>query len=162
VFEFPTIDKGVLHRGIVTTLYRAHLSENEFFKHVNLPPKFAEKLRQVLLSPDPTYQSDFDISLRIIPSVAGGVIMSPHRMRFGGVNTYWLSFPHVVAAIKVDGQKSPPLHRVRLGAHPHPIAALTTDLNASEFNVMSKVVRGRHEEVLRITGLKVEKAGDNH
>ena len=155
-FQFPNIDNGALHRGVITTLFRAHLSDNDFYKHVDLPAKFAEPLRQILLSPEPSHESDFDVVLRLTPSLHGSVIKSPHRIRFDGVNTYWFSFPYWTGVIKVDSQKARLLHRVRIGAYPHPVATLSPELNPSELRVLSKAMSGKHEDVVRITGGKFD------
>jgi hypothetical protein len=156
-FQFPNINNGTLHRGVIATLFRANLSDNDFYKQVDLPPRFAEQLRQVLLSPEPSHHSDFDVVLRLTPSLHGSVIKSPRRLRFCDVNTYWLTFPYWTAAIKVDGQKSRLLRQVRIGAYGHPVAALTPELNPSELKALSKAMRGKHEDVLRITAGKFEK-----
>jgi hypothetical protein len=157
-FEFSNIDNSTLHRGVITTLFRAHLSDNHFFQQVNLPPKFFEPLRQLLLSDEPTHHSQFEVVMRVTPTLYGKVIQTPRRQRFFGVNTYWISFPYWTAIVKVDGQNSRDLHPVRIGADAHPVATLTSNLNPSELHVLRKALDGRREAVLRITGIKLGNA----
>ena len=161
-FEFPNIDNGKLHRGVITTLFRMHLSDNDFYKHVDLPAKFAEPLRQALLSHEPSFQSQFDVVLRITPTLPGKVIRSPHRLHFGDVNTYWLTFPYWTAVVKVDGQTSRLIRSVRIGAYSHPVAPVTPELNPSELRIIAKAMNGAREDVLRITGMKVESNNSGH
>jgi len=156
VVVFTNVDNATLHRGVITTLFRAHLSDNKFYKGVHLPPKFAEPLRRLLLSDEPTHVSTFDTVLHVTPTLYGRAIRSPERLRVEYINTYWLTFPYWTAIVKVDGQKALPFHQMRIGAYAHPVATLMPPLSPAEIEAFWKTMHGRKPEVSRITGMKFE------
>jgi hypothetical protein len=157
-YSYPNLGNAAVHRGVLTTLYRAHLSDQDLFKHVTLTPEFAEKLRQLVLSNELTHHSDFDIVLRVVPTLHGSVIASPFPEQWDGVSAYRFYFPNVTAVIKVDNQPfSDPFQKLKLGTHEHPVALLADQLAPSEMRMLGRAIHGRHDDVLRIAGPKSDK-----
>lgn len=152
---YPDIDTSDLHRGVLTTLYRAHLSPHAAFNRVNLGDKHAEAIRRLLASDEPTDRSPYRVVLRSVPGVQGSVIGTPFFERWDGVNAYRLYFPHITAFVRVDQRDfRPPFHIAHLGAlrlngqsHPHVIAA--EHLADAEKRLLARVMAGRDEEVAR-------------
>jgi hypothetical protein len=160
-YSYPNLDNAAVHRGVVTTLYRAHLSDHDVFKHVTLTPEFAEKLRQLILSDEPTHHSNFDVVLRVVPTLHGSVITSPFPEKWDGVSTYRFYFPNVTAVIKVDDQPfADPFVRLRIGTNEYPVAFLTPQLAPSEMRMLGRAIHGRHDDVVRIAGPNPAKPRD--
>lgn len=69
--EYPHIDSSMLNRGILTTLFRAHLSPHEAYHRVDLGP-YAEEIRQLVCGQGTTIGAEFDVVLRVIKGPIGG------------------------------------------------------------------------------------------
>lgn len=150
VWAYPDLENHVLHRGVLTTLYRAHLSPHDLFKHVDVGKYHAERLRQTLLSAEPTDLSDYQVVLRVVPTIDGSVIASPFREKWDGISAYRFYFPHVTAFIKVDRQSfTGELGICRLGALSHPHAIVADRVSPSEWRMLGKAMHGRDAEVER-------------
>jgi len=161
-YSYPNLDNAAVHRGVLTTLYRAHLSDHDVFKHVTLTPEFAERLRRLVHSNEATHLSDFDVVLRVVPTLHGSVIASPFPEKWDGVDAYRFYFPNVTAVIKVDNQPFPdPFHRLRIGAFDHPQAFLAPQLAPAEMRMLERAIHGRHDDVLRIAGPNPAIPGSN-
>lgn len=152
---YPDIDTSALHRGVLGTLYRAHLSPHAAFNRVNLGKKHAEAIRRLLVSDGPTDRSPYHVVLRSVPGVQGSVIGSPFFERWEGVNAYRLYFPHITAFVKVDQRAfRPPFHIAHLGAlrfngQPHPHVIVAEHLADAEKRVLARVMEDRDDEVAR-------------
>jgi hypothetical protein len=147
---YPTMENAALHRGVLTTLFRAHLSTHPLFKAVDLGRHHADCIRQLLLSSEPSHESGYKVVLRVIPSFAGSVITSPLRERWWGVNAYRLYLPYVSAFIKVDRRAfAMEMDSCALGAFNVPHAIFSDDLSAAERQRLLKVTVGRDLEVER-------------
>jgi hypothetical protein len=150
VWAYPRLENHALHRGFLTTLYRAHLSPHDLFKHVDVGDYHAERLRQTLLSTEPANLSDYQVVLRVVPTLDGSVIASPFREKWDGVNAYRFYFPHITAFIKVDRQPFKSEFRIgRLGALNHPHAIVADRVSPSEWRMLGKTMFGRDAEVAR-------------
>lgn len=153
---YPTMDNAPLHRGVLTTLFRAHLSTHPMFKAVDLGRHHAECIRRLLLSRGPTHESDYKVVLRVIPSFAGSVITSPFRERWWGVNSYRLQLPCVSAFVKVDRRPfTKDMGMCALGAFSVPHAIFSDDLSAAERQRLLKVTVGRDLDVERYIDRKL-------
>lgn len=147
---YPDLDNHVVHRALLTTMYRAHLSPHDLFKHVNLGNYHAERLRQILLSAEPTDLSDYQAVLRVVQTIDGSVSASPFRQKWDGVNAYRFYFPHITAFIKVDRQPFKGSFGIgRLGAFNRPHAILADHISPSEMRMLGKAMLGRDAEVER-------------
>lgn len=156
---YPGINTSDLHRGVLGTLYRMHLSPHAAFNRVKLGAKHAEAIRRLLLADEPTDRSSsYRVVLRSVPGVQGSVIGSPFFERWGEVNAYRLYLPHITAFVKVDQRPfRPPFHTAHLGSlrfdgrtHPHVIVA--EHLADAEKRVLAKIMAGRDDQVARYAG----------
>lgn len=150
---YPKISSTTLHRGLLTTLFRAHLSPHPMFEHVDLGAEHEELVRKLLLSDQPTIKSPYRAVILTIPGFAAGTIMSPMRERWDGVNVYRFYFPHVSAFIKVD--KKPFVDAWQAGA----LGALSCAhvmveerLHDREIARIKRAIMGRVAEVDRFGG----------
>jgi hypothetical protein len=138
--EYPHIDSSVLHRGILTTLFRAHLSPHEAFNRVDLG-SHAEAVRQLVNGQGPTIGAGFDVVLRVIEGQVGTVTHSPFRERWNGVNAYRLYFPNITAYVKVDQRPFGELFdSVRLRPNVAPLAIIKETLSPSELRLLGNLV----------------------
>jgi hypothetical protein len=147
---YPTIDSARLHRGLLATLYRAHLSPHPFFKQVNLGPVHGEAIRNLLLSREPLHRGDYRMVLTTVPNVSAGVVLSPYRVDVHGVNGYKLFFPHLTALVKVDRQAFPqPLQKGALGMYDHAHAIHDDQIHANDMQRIVNATIGREEDIER-------------
>lgn len=153
---YPIMDTSDLHRGVLGTLYRAHLSPHAAFNRVDLGEKHAEAIRRLLLSDEPTDRSSsYRVVLRSVPGVQGSVIGAPFFERWEGVNAYRMYFPHITAFVKVDQRPfRPPFHIAHLGAlrfngQPYPHVIVAEHLADAEKRFLAHVMAGRDAEVAR-------------
>ena len=150
---YPEISSTMLHRGLLTTLFRAHLSSHPMFEHVDLGAGHEESVRKLLLSDQPTIKSPYRAVIRTTPGLAAGMIMSPMRERWDGVNVYRFYFPHVSAFIKVD--KKPFVGAWQtgaLGALSCAHAMVEERLHDGEIARIKRAMMGRDAEVERFGG----------
>ena len=146
--EYPHIDSSILHRGILATLFRAHLSPREAFNSVNLGP-YADAIRQLIGSQGPTINGGFDVVLRIIEGQIGSITHSPFREKWNGVNAYRLYFPNITAYVKVDRRPFGQLFdSVRLRPNMAPLAIINETLSPSELRLLGGVV-AKHDQTLQ-------------
>lgn len=153
---YPEILSTTLHRGLLTTLFRAHLSPHPMFENVDLGAEHEEAVRKLLLSDQPTIASPYRVVIRTAPGVAAGTIMSPMRERWDGVNVYRFYFPHVSAFIKVD--KKPFVDAWEagsLGALSCAHAMVEERLHDGEIARIKRAMMGRDAEVERFGGRDV-------
>lgn len=155
VRSYPDSDNHMVHRALLTTMYRAHLSPHPVFKYVNLGNYHAERLRQTLLSEEPADLSDYQVVLRVVPTVEGSVIASPFREKWDGINAYRFYFPYITAFIKVDQQPFKGEFGIcRIGVLKHPHAILADHISPSEMRMLGKAMLGRDVEVERFVAKK--------
>jgi hypothetical protein len=151
---FQDINVGALHRGILTTLFRAHLSPHEMFKDVDLG-SFEEDARQVILQGGSTLDVGFDVILRIIEGDIAAITHSPFRDQWQGVNGYRLYFPYVTAYVKVDHQPFDPLfHAYRLRADAPVVAIWRPALSPSELALVQETIGTHAPTIKRFMGLE--------
>jgi hypothetical protein len=150
---YPEISSTTLHRGLLTTLFRAHLSPHPMFENVDLGAEHGASVRKLLLSHQPTETSSYRAVIRTAPGLAAGTIMSPMRERWDGVNVYRFYFPHVSAFIKVDKK---PFDRAwqdgALGALSCAHAMVEERLHDGEIARIKRAMMGRDAEVERFGG----------
>jgi hypothetical protein len=149
---FHNVDTVVLHRGIITTLYRAHLSKHESHHRVQLGA-FAEPLRQALLRPASTLDIGFDVILRVIDANEAAVVQCPFKERLFDVTTYRLYFPHMSATIKVDRRPFPAKYREAIMKEHGPLHVVHHDQFAlPELRVLSETYARHRSDIDRIMG----------
>ncbi len=148
--EFPDWDPTRLHRSLLLTLFRAHLSDHDMFSRVNLG-SHAQKIRDILLSGRSSLDSDYAIVLRYISSKAGGLIIGPVQERYEGVNAYRLYLPHITAIIKVDKRPFASSYRsIQLGNTATVAAMHFTKFTPSEHRVFAEMMKHHGKAVERL------------
>lgn len=130
--ELIEFDGGKLQRSLLTVLFRAHLSQHGFYRHVILGPH-AEPLRRYVRGERKEVPAQFSIVLRHVPTDFGGMTLSPKAFRLCGANTYNIYLPHVIATVKVDRKAWPKaLDGLALTAGDAPLALRSERLNPQE------------------------------
>ena len=149
---YPDADITGVHRGVLTTLFRAHLSPLSLFKHVVLEPIHEQCIRELLLSDAPTLGSDYSVLLRVVASKEGLTMPSPFRETLDGVEVIRIYFPSLTAYIKVDERPFGPLFQsIMLGATPELRAVLKEQLSPSELEFHEHLTDGCDAEIARYT-----------
>jgi len=147
---YPNIDAATLHRGILTTLFRMHLSPHPLFNRVDLGPSHGEAIRAILQSGNSALNSIYRVVLRIVPGAQGAPIRAPFRERWEGVNAYRIYFPHITAFVKVDHRSfGGEFERASLGNFHCPVAIIAGRLAPAELSVLAHTLVGRDAEVQR-------------
>jgi len=149
---FQHVNTVAIHRGIVTTLFRAHLSAHETQKRVKLG-KFAESLRALLLASGSTLHEGFDVILRVVDSVQASIVQSPFLEKMFEVNTYRLYFPHIVATIKVHQRPFPKKYDDLVMRENSPLTVINhEDLALPEQRMLTKLFTLHRPKIDRIRG----------
>jgi len=150
---YPEISSSTLHRGLLTTLFRAHLSPHPMFENVDLGAEHEASVRKLLLSDQPTEASSYRAVMRTAPGLAAGTIMSPMRERWDGVNVYRFYFPHISTFIKVDKKPFDGAWQAgALGALSCAHAMVEERLHDREIARIKRAMIGREPEVERFGG----------
>ena len=149
--EYPNADIGAVHRGVLTTLFRAHLSPHPSFQHVVLDPVLEQRIRELLLSDASTLSSEFAVVLRVVLSEQGLASMSPFRTSMGGVQVIQLYFPNLTAYVKLDDHFDEVFQGAAIGALPHLHAVLKEQLSVSEMDFFRHVTEGRDSDIARFS-----------
>jgi hypothetical protein len=144
------VDAGLLQRGILGVLYRAHLSDHEVFKAVDLGRESAP-LAEFLLSARMSPPHQFSMFLRHLVGPLAPTTFCPFRESWSGVNAYRLYFPYLTAMIKVDGMRLPrPLRDFELRYGTTPVAMRNENFSPSEFRVVNRIVERSGADISRI------------
>ncbi|MCB6183150.1 hypothetical protein LIN78_06300 [Leeia sp. TBRC 13508] len=106
-----TIDNHKLLAFLVSILWRASVSSDEFYAKVQLGP-LEELARQVVLNPESEIPSIFDAVLSIwrddeIKTSLKKAIMDPFKEKWEGVTAYRFYLGNIVAYIKADQRNFP-------------------------------------------------------
>ena len=133
---FPYANVELIHRGILTTLFRAHLSQDDSYQKLDVSP-FEEPIRQLLLGTTSTLNAGFDVVLRVVETPAGAFTPNPFRQPLDGRDVCTLYFPYVTAYIKLDSQPfNHVFESVRLREGSQLLAVWRPEVNKSELEVI--------------------------
>lgn len=111
-FKSESVDRKRLLQFLISVLWRASVSEHDFFKHVRLG-KFEEAARAITFATSvPEDFLVFDAVLSVWNDKADlgesrFPLLDPIKERWEGVNSYRIYFGKIVAYIKVDKQEFP-------------------------------------------------------
>lgn len=148
--SYPNADVEGVHRGILSTLFRAHLSSNSMFQHVVLDPVHEQRIRELLLSNASTFSSIYSVVLRVIVSEQGMAVASPFRETMDGVEVIRFYFPNLTAYIKVDERPfGNVFQHMTIGNSPQLQAVLKEQLSSSEMDFFRHVTDGRDADLAR-------------
>ncbi len=150
VVLYPNADIDAVHRGVLTTLFRAHLSPHPMFQHVVLKPVHAQRIRDLLLANASTLTSDYGVLLRVVLSEKGLASASPFSTSMGGVEVIQFYFPNLTAYVKVDDRPFDAVFRsAMIGTMSQLHAILKEQLSPSEMEFFRHVTDGRDAEIAR-------------
>jgi hypothetical protein len=116
-FNYP-----LFQRFLLSVLWRASVTLHPFFTKVALGSFHEDRIRCFLRANDVAATDEFYPSILFLPLGAPfrPVIVTPAPVRFEHVLFYRISFPDVVAMVKVDRRKTPyPFDQIELGKSAH-------------------------------------------
>jgi hypothetical protein len=116
-YTVDRIDTTKLRTWFISVLWRASVSQQDYYRFVQLGP-FEEKAKQVVLSGDPGSLDDFSVVLSKWDATWSKVIERPYHCRIDGLNYSIVPFLDYVAHIKIDKRQiSDDLRPFVIGAH---------------------------------------------
>ncbi|HTQ32302.1 MAG TPA: hypothetical protein VMI53_13905 [Opitutaceae bacterium] len=93
---------------LLSVLWRASVSSQDFFKTVSLGQKYEDKIRQLITSGAQINEADFEfIVIRAFDHPYDGGIVPPFRVQFEGVTAQQLYLPYFKFIIRVDQRRFP-------------------------------------------------------
>lgn len=145
-FSSNGIDQERLKLFVLSVLWRAAVSTQEFYSGIDLGP-YEEALRKVLLAGETQSNEEFAVALsRWVVSdqrkslVTG--LMNPFRERWSGVNAVRLYLGWVVAYVKVDQRSFPsPISEMVLGKRGTTIMVAREFDDSKDLDIMRKVAK---------------------
>ena len=145
-FSSDEIDQEQLKMFVLSVLWRAAVSSQEFYKSVELGP-YEERLRKVLLAGKTQSSDEFAVALsRWIVSdqrrslVTG--LMNPFWERWSGVNAVRLYLGSVVAYVKVDQRSFPtPISEMVLGKRNTAVMVAREFDESKDLSIMRRAAR---------------------
>ncbi len=89
--RYSNLDYTVVKLFFLSLLWKSHISKNSFFKEINLGPKYAEKIRKMLLENDAGNEDEFEVL--IIQVCTDGTrpsqsLIEPRKLRQNGNTSY--------------------------------------------------------------------------
>jgi len=146
--SYPHADIAAVHRGVLSTLFRAHLSPHRMYQHVVLDPVHAERIRELLLSEASTLSSEYGVLLRVVLSDQATAGASPFQAPMAGVDVFRLFFPNLIAYIKVDEQPFDAVfQQATIGTFSDLHAILDEQLSPAEQEFFRYAMDGREEDI---------------
>ncbi len=107
---------------ILSVLWRASVTSQDFFRTTNLGQKYEDKIRHLITSGAEVTETDFEfVVIRTFDHPYDGGIVPPFRVRFEGVTAQQLYLPYFKFIIRVDQRRFPPIAaigRFKSGAMP--------------------------------------------
>lgn len=120
-FQADDIDQKLLLRFLISVLWRASVSSDDFFSRVDLGP-YESIAAQVIQQPELDIPPSFGACLSRWEDnnvVEHQIIMDPFREKLGGVNAYRLYLGQFVAYVRVDRQNfGAPFNKFALLSNP--------------------------------------------
>ena len=136
---FENVDYAKLKLFFMSLLWRAHASDDPFFKRVKLGPH-ESKLKASIRSSSPLHADDFAVHIARFDVDGKTGILEPHAQRFDGVNYYQFYIAEYICYIKVDRRKVPyPFDRFILCPRKPLIILLRDFLGSKEAGLMRKL-----------------------
>lgn len=137
-FHIENYDYRRLKLFFLSVLWRASVSNQEFFRRVNLGPH-EEYIRKALLAGDPGNTDWYSICLaKWSDRTEGAGMMDPYRTRFDGLTYYVMYFEHYIVYFKVDRRNASDVMRSIQLCQDLPLIAIGRELSESkELQLMS-------------------------
>lgn len=145
-FQAQNVDKKLLLRFLVATIWRASVSTHRFYDRVHLGP-YEAAAAEVVTAPDRPISNVFDALLSCWTSseecdyFTQG-LMDPFREQWDGVNAYRFYFGRVVAYIKVSNRQflAPLSERTITSQNPLTVVARNFD-KSTDFSAMVRTAK---------------------
>lgn len=141
-YRIDNFNYSLLKSFLISVLWRASISGQEFYSKVNLGP-YESEVKDFIWNGEcgRSDQYSFVIS-KFTDTNIGRSILDPHRERWHGVNYYRLYLYGYVVYIKVDKQASPEILRNFEIHGDGPLFVIGRDIhNSSEYSVMVSVAK---------------------
>lgn len=134
-FVVRGIDFDRFQLFLLSVLWRAAISKEPFYAHVQLGP-YEEVIADILRSRKAAGADVFPIIVfRLVQQNAASAVFPPRKVRIEGINYSELYFPHTRILIKIDQQ-----------ALPHPLASVA--LKNREDNIFIPTRLGAYEQLM--------------
>lgn len=110
---------------LLSTLWRASNTCNEFFDEVSVEPKFNDKLIQMIQNEDPGNSADFSVIVSLFKEDDAKLAYPPpYKFKFGDRNFYRFCFAGYAFDIKVDDRPCHPRYQPIILAPHQPLIIL--------------------------------------
>jgi len=144
-YTIDAFDYDKLKLFFISVLWRASISDQYFYKRVNLGA-YESVLREMILSNNPGAPEDFPVVIAKFddPNVTG--MLDPHKDNFDGINFYRFYMTGFVIYVKVDKGKMPEFLEPFYIRRGQPVWIILRDLHKSKDgrimkNIMTKGLR---------------------
>ena len=141
-FQIASYNYTKLKLFFLSVLWRASVSNQHFFRKVNLGP-FEPEVRKALLSNDPKDTDWLAVSIaKWSDSPKGAGMMDPFRTRFDGINYYVMYLEHYIVYFKVDNRVAGEVFRAIQLKPDAPLMVVPRELaNSKELQAMIRMVK---------------------
>lgn len=107
VFFYESFNYKLLKRFVISLLWRASISKNIFYSHINLGP-FEKMVKELLWNDSVGTEDEFDFFFSFLANLPKRSILQPIQSRFGSINVIQFYLGEILLYIKVDKRKFEP------------------------------------------------------
>lgn len=148
-YVIPTVDYALIKLFFISVLWRASISNHQFYSKVNLGV-YQDFAKKCIWEKNPGPPEDFSFLLSKFTDDQHGVAMlNPHRHRFFQVNYYSFYMYGFVVDIKVDRRNSPEILIPFVMQKNQDLVVVARDFSKSkEFNIIKSIIKN-HKQLLQ-------------
>jgi len=141
-FILPQVDIDQLKRFLLSVLWRASVSSQDFYKQVNLGP-YQDKIQAILENTTTLAKDEYSFFLsRFDDQYFGTTMLDPRLERWDGVNYYRIYLGGFIAHIKVDKRPSSSSFAPFIKKGTSDLIVLARELKTpAEFEIMKHIVK---------------------
>lgn len=103
-FYYENYDYRLLKRFVISLLWRASITKDDLFSHINLGP-FEDRAKELLWNDNVGSVDEFDFFFSFTTNLTKKSIMQPIQLRFENINVYQFYLGETILYIKVDKRK---------------------------------------------------------
>lgn len=141
-FILPQVDIDQLKRFLLSVLWRASVSSQDFYKQVNLGA-YEDKIQSILENNTALDKDEYSFFLsRFDDQYFGSTMLDPRHECWDGVNYHRIYLGGFIAHIKVDKRPSSPSFAPFIQQDTSDLIVLARELKTSaEFEIMKQIVK---------------------
>ena len=141
-FILPQVDTDQLKRFLLSVLWRASVSSQDFYKQVNLGA-YQDKVQSILVNNTALDKDEYSFFIsRFDDQYFGSTMLDPRLERWDGVNYYRIYLGGFIAHMKLDKRPSSPSFAPFVQKGTSDLIVLARELKTSaEFEIMQQIVK---------------------